>query len=161
MQCHIVQNALLHTAFSVILPAGKRVFKREKMFFDTFQILIKMYNIMFSAIVGNIIVNVICQYCFNKKYKIDDPELQHIIRYVGMIFAGLAPGEPLSVMPWLRFFPDSEKIKKLKEGARLQNEHIQYEFDEHRRTFDPNNIRDITDRLIHLSQSEEVCFISF
>ena len=73
-----------------------------------------------------------------------------------MTFAGLGPGEPLAILPWLRFFPDSKKMKIMKEGIRLRDEYTQREFDEHRRTLDPNNIRDITDNLLHLSQSEEV-----
>ena len=73
-----------------------------------------------------------------------------------MIFTGLGAGEPLSFLPWLRFFPDSDNIKLLKEGVRHRDEHIQREFDEHRRTLDPNNIRDITDNLLRLSQNEEV-----
>ena len=106
---------------------------------------------------GNIIVNVICQYCFNTKYNVDDPELQHIIEYINMVFKALLAGEPLGVLSWLRFFPDSKNIKIIKEGVRLRNEYTQLQFDEHRRTLDPNNIRDITDNLLHLSQSEEVC----
>ena len=86
----------------------------------------------------------------------DDPELQHIIDYIDMMFAGLGAEEPLSVLPWLKFLPDSDRIKKLKEGVRLRDEHTKREFDEHRRTLDPNNIRDITDNLLHLSQDEEV-----
>lgn len=102
-------------------------------------------------------MNVICQYCYNKKYNVDDPELQDIIKYINMTFAGLGPGEPLSVLSWLRFFPDSQNIKTMKEGIRLRDEYTQRQFDEHRRTLDPNNIRDITDNLLHLSQNEEVC----
>ena len=101
----------------------------------------------------------ICQYCFNTKYKVDDPELQYIIDYVNKLFIALGAGEPLGVLPWLRFFPDSENIKTLKEGIRLRDAYVQRQFDEHRRTLDPNNIRDITDNLLHLSQDEEVYFV--
>ena len=101
-------------------------------------------------------MNVIYKYCYNKRYNIDNPELQHVISFITKIFAGLVPEEPLGVLPWLRFFPDSENIKTMKEGIRLREEHTQREFDEYRRTLDPENIRDITDNLLVLSQDEEV-----
>jgi len=103
-------------------------------------------------LIGNVIVNVICRYCYNKRYDVDDPELAHIIKFMDDIVSGLGPGEPLGILSWLRFFPDSKKIRTMKEGIRLRDEHTQREFDEHRRTLDPNNIRDITDSLLLLSQ---------
>lgn len=95
-------------------------------------------------------------FCYNKRYDVDDPELQHVISFITKIFVGLGPGEPVGVLPWLRFFPDSQNLKTMKEGIRLRELHTQREFDEHRRTLDPNNIRDITDSLLLLSRDEKV-----
>ena len=97
------------------------------------------------------------QYCFNKRYNVDDPELQQSLQYMADLLVGLSPEEPLGVFPWMRFFPDSENIKTMKRAIRSRDKHLQREFDEHRRTLDPDNIRDITDSLLCLfSEDEEV-----
>ena len=68
----------------------------------------------------------------------------------------MQPTDPIAVFPWLRFFPDSKIFQKLKLGIKIRNTLTNRIFNEHIKTFDPQNIRDLTDNLLHLSQKKSI-----
>ena len=73
-----------------------------------------------------------------------------------MINDGLTPGQAITIFPWLRFFPDTEKFKNLKVGSQQRHDYTHRVFDEHIETFNPEKIRDLTDNLLLLSQNKEI-----
>ena len=101
-------------------------------------------------------VNTICHLCFNKKYDSNDSEFQQILKFWKQIDEGQRPGQALSIFPWLRFFPDTELFKNFKEGVQQRHRYTHSMFEEHIKTFDPDNIRDMTDNLLYFSQNKQL-----
>lgn len=99
--------------------------------------------------------NVICALCFGKRYSHDDRELLDIV-HVGDEFVKIAAsGNLADFIPILRFFPDHsmDKFIALNKRFIIFVENI---VKSHYRTFDKNNIRDITDSLIGHCQDKKV-----
>lgn len=67
---------------------------------------------------------------------------------MSLIVQGFDNASMISIMPWLRFFPN-KGLSMLKEGIQLRDEILDKKIKEHRETFNPNNIRDFTDALLH------------
>ena len=97
---------------------------------------------------GLAIVNVICSIVFGSRYDINDKEFMQVIDYMSLIVQGFDNASIISIMPWLRFFPN-KGLSMLKKGIQLRDEILDKKFKEHRETFDPNNIRDFTDALLY------------
>uniref|UniRef100_A0A7M5VDG6 Uncharacterized protein n=1 Tax=Clytia hemisphaerica TaxID=252671 RepID=A0A7M5VDG6_9CNID len=111
---------------------------------------------LITSFIGNSLVNTICHLCFNKTYHADDPEFKHIMSFSKLIDVGLSPGQAIVIFPWLRFFPDTEKFKNLKLGTKQRDDFTNKMFNEHIESFNPENIRDLTDNLLHLSLDKEM-----
>ncbi|XP_066928073.1 steroid 17-alpha-hydroxylase/17,20 lyase-like [Clytia hemisphaerica] len=112
--------------------------------------------ILIDSYIGNSLINTICHMCFSKTYDFDDPEFAHIMGFFKMINDGSLPGQAISIFPWLQYFPDTERFKNLKLGSKQRHDYANKMFNEHIATFDPHNIRDLTDNLLHFSQNKEM-----
>ena len=99
---------------------------------------------------GVTVLNVVCRIVFNHRYDINDAEFRDIILYNSLLTQGFSGGDPIAFLPWLRFFP-FKSIKLIREYIRIRDPIIDRKLQEHRDTFDPNNLRDLTDALIQLS----------
>ena len=90
------------------------------------------------------ICNVMSSLLFGKHYDHDDARLHTLIR---MVNANLStPAGIVGILPWLRHLPGdlfgiNVQIKRMNEVLGFIKEIVE----EHRRTFDDNNIRDFTD----------------
>jgi len=94
------------------------------------------------------IVNVICSIVFGNRYDINDKEFMQVIDYMSLIVQGFDNASIISIMPWLRFFPN-KGLSMLRKGIRLRDEILDQKIKEHKQTFNPNNIRDFTDALLY------------
>ena len=91
----------------------------------------------------------ICNICFGYRYKEDDSEYKEIVRFTGLLFAGLGQSDAIVVLPWLRVFP-LEGLGKVKESIRIRDPIYRRILHEHIETYNPDNIRDITDAMLQV-----------
>ena len=129
---------------------GQKILDINSMNINNMIIVILIYFI------GNEIANVMLQVCLGKTFGINDEKFLTIMKSVQNIVLAFDGKELLNVFPWLKYFPDTKNIKAMREGVKSRDELLIKEFDEHRRTLDPLNIRDLADNLIHLSQNKEI-----
>ena len=88
-----------------------------------------------------------CSLLFAKHYEHDDARLHELLRMLSTTFAtslGI-----INILPWLRHLPGDlfgvkSKVNKMNEIVEFFKEMIE----EHRKTFDENNIRDFTDAFL-------------
>ena len=66
---------------------------------------------------------------------------------MSLIVQGFDNASIISIMPWLRFFPN-KGLSMLRKGIKLRDEVLDQKIREHKQTFNPNNIRDFTDALL-------------
>ena len=104
-------------------------------------------NNCFIFHIGLTLINVICHICFGHRYNEDDEEYKEIIRFTGLIFAGLGSSDAVAALPWLRIFP-LEGLQKLQEGIKIRDPLLRRNVQQHEATFDPENIRDLTDSML-------------
>ncbi|NWW90534.1 CP1A5 protein, partial [Rhynochetos jubatus] len=93
------------------------------------------------------VANVICAICFGKRYDHNDQELLNIVN-VGDQFGDVAAsGNPADFIPVLQYLP-SRTMTLFKDFNKRFLHFLQKIVKEHYKTYDKNNIRDITDSLI-------------
>lgn len=95
-------------------------------------------------------LNIICSIVFGEQYKRDDVDFSDAINFSNLITGGFSNGDPVAFLPWLRFFP-LPGLKMLKEGIEIRDTLLKRKLKEHRKTFNPEKIRDFTDSLIKSS----------
>ncbi|XP_038054941.1 steroid 17-alpha-hydroxylase/17,20 lyase-like [Patiria miniata] len=93
------------------------------------------------------VLNVICDMTFRQRYEITDTDYQQMLDSNEKFAAVLEPGDPIDIIPALKIFP-SKKLRMVQEIIQARDSILQKKYDEHFRTFDPNNIRDLTDAFI-------------
>ncbi|XP_037551006.1 cytochrome P450 1B1-like [Nematolebias whitei] len=94
--------------------------------------------------------NVICALCFGKRYGHDDAEFRALLHQVDQFGQTVGAGSLVDVMPWLQSFPNPVR-NTFKSFKCLNQEFFQFvknKVDEHRKTFDPEVIRDMSDAII-------------
>ncbi|XP_078056139.1 cytochrome P450 1A1 [Mustelus asterias] len=101
------------------------------------------------------VANVICALCFGKRYSHHDQELLNIVNVSDEFGKTVASGNPADFIPILRFLPNYSMTKFIAINKRFVN-FVEKIVTEHYRTFDKDNIRDITDSLIDHCQEKKV-----
>ncbi|XP_067829664.1 cytochrome P450 1A1 [Heptranchias perlo] len=101
------------------------------------------------------VANVICALCFGKRYSHDDQDLLNIVNVSDEFGKTVASGNPADFIPILRFLPNYSMAKFIAINNRFIN-FVKNIVIEHYRTFDKDNIRDITDSLIEHCQDKKV-----
>ncbi|XP_012557090.1 steroid 17-alpha-hydroxylase/17,20 lyase [Hydra vulgaris] len=99
------------------------------------------------------VLNIICSILFNHRYKEDDLEFQDIIKYSNICFKERGVNNYIISIPWLRYFP-SASSRNLDEMIKIRDPLLKKKVQEHKRSYDENNLRDLTDALIKASNSE-------
>jgi len=93
-------------------------------------------------------VNIMSEFTFScYGYNEDSQEMKDIVESLDLIFSGLAACDVVNVYPWLRFFP-FKGITNLKKGLKLRDRIYRKQYEEHMKTYNPENIRDILDSII-------------
>ena len=100
------------------------------------------------------VINIICSLVFGKRYDRDDPEFLKVVQYNTLITQGFSHTRAVAFLSWLRFFPN-EGYKKIDTGIQLRDVILRKQLEYHKETFDPDNIRDLTDALISEASKEE------
>ncbi|KAJ8340651.1 hypothetical protein SKAU_G00352840 [Synaphobranchus kaupii] len=93
------------------------------------------------------VANVICGMCFGRRYNHDDQELLSLVNMSDEFGQVVGSGNPADFIPFLRFLPSRTMKTFMDINARF-NTFVQKIVAEHYRSYDKNNIRDITDSLI-------------
>ncbi len=90
---------------------------------------------------------------FGCKYDINDEEFSKIIHLNQNISEGLAGGNGVDFLTWLRFFPNRH-INQLRESVSLRDPILLRRLRKHQETYEEGNIRDFTDALIYAANEE-------
>lgn len=97
-------------------------------------------------------VNVISSICFGKRFGYDDQELLNIVNTNEEFVDFGSSGNLVDFVPLLRLFP---RNKRFQEFNQQFTEFLQETVQEHYQSFSKDNIRDIMDSLIDLSQEQD------
>uniref|UniRef100_A0A3Q3IVJ2 Uncharacterized protein n=1 Tax=Monopterus albus TaxID=43700 RepID=A0A3Q3IVJ2_MONAL len=94
--------------------------------------------------------NVMCALCFGKRYGHDDAEFRSLLKNAYQFGQTVGAGSLVDMMPWLQSFPNPVRsiFKKFKD---LNHEFFRFickKVEEHRKTFDPEVTRDMSDAFI-------------
>ncbi|XP_034153124.1 cytochrome P450 1B1-like [Esox lucius] len=94
--------------------------------------------------------NVICALCFGKRYGHDDSEFRTLLGRVDKFGETVGAGSLVDVMPWLLNFPNPVRsvYRSFKELNKEFFNFVRDKVVEHRRTFDPEVTRDMSDAII-------------
>ncbi|XP_070541902.1 steroid 17-alpha-hydroxylase/17,20 lyase-like isoform X2 [Ptychodera flava] len=106
-------------------------------------------------VVLSMVSTVIASLCFGRNYAPSDPEFQQVMDMIDNIFHKVGNGLLEDSLPFLKFFP-MKRRRELKENADKFANFIQGKIDEHRKDFDPDNLKDFIDNMIKLQQDEAV-----
>ncbi|XP_037343242.2 cytochrome P450 1B1-like [Pungitius pungitius] len=94
--------------------------------------------------------NVICALCFGKRYGHEDVEFRALLEKVDKFGETVGAGSLVDVMPWLQTFPNP--VRSMFKNFKDLNEEffgfVQSKVEEHRETFDPEVVRDMSDAII-------------
>ncbi|NXT34082.1 CP1A5 protein, partial [Pelecanoides urinatrix] len=101
------------------------------------------------------VANVICAICFGKRYDHNDQELLNIVNVSEQFGDVAAAGNPADFIPVLRYLP-SRSMSLFKDFNKRFLHFLQKNIKEHYKTYDKNNIRDITDSLIQQCLEKKV-----
>ncbi|KAF1473323.1 Cytochrome P450 1A5, partial [Megadyptes antipodes antipodes] len=101
------------------------------------------------------VANVICAMCFGKRYDHNDQELLDIVNVSHRFGDVVAAGNPADFIPVLQYLP-SRTMSLFKEFNKRFLHFLQKIVKEHYKTYDKNNIRDITDSLIEQCLEKKV-----
>uniref|UniRef100_A0A1A8RCL8 Cytochrome P450, family 1, subfamily C, polypeptide 2 n=1 Tax=Nothobranchius rachovii TaxID=451742 RepID=A0A1A8RCL8_9TELE len=101
--------------------------------------------------------NVICALCFGKRYGHDDAEFRAMLHQVDQFGQTIGAGSLVDVMPWLQSFPNP--VRRIFKSFKCLNksffQFVRNKVEEHRETFDPEVIRDMSDALINVLSDKE------
>lgn len=104
--------------------------------------------------------NVICALCFGKRYGHDDDEFRALLHHVDQFGQTVGAGSLVDVMPWLQSFPNPVRnvFKQFKQINQEFFEFVKKKVEEHRKTFDPEVIRDMSDAIIDVFSETDSTF---
>ncbi|XP_067390747.1 cytochrome P450 1A5-like isoform X2 [Emydura macquarii macquarii] len=101
------------------------------------------------------VANVICAMCFGRRYNHDDQEFLSIVNVTDEFIEVASSGNPADFIPVLQYLP-SRAMKKFVEFNTKFLRLLQNIVKEHYKSFEKDNIRDITDSLIEQSQENKM-----
>ena len=93
------------------------------------------------------VLNVICSFVFGKRYEMDDPEFETIMRYNEQFVKGFRSGSLIDFFPWLRHFPN-KGLDLIKQAIKDRDVVLQKKYNEHLETYQDGVTRDLTDALL-------------
>ncbi|XP_062587481.1 steroid 17-alpha-hydroxylase/17,20 lyase-like [Saccostrea cucullata] len=96
----------------------------------------------------NIVFYQLYTLCFGEKKNIGDEEVESIIRKKDAVNKAIGNGIREDLLPFLKDVCPSERYLTIKKAADVVFGSFYKKLDEHRNTFDPDNIRDLVDHLL-------------
>lgn len=106
--------------------------------------------------IGNAVSNVICNIVFGSRFEYDNSEFKELLNILNANVQEAGNLEALNFMPWIRFLPGvgRKQWKGFQTRTKEFLDWVNRRIDEHRETFDKDNIRDFVD--LYLKQIEDV-----
>ncbi|OWF45795.1 cytochrome P450 2C23-like [Mizuhopecten yessoensis] len=102
-----------------------------------------------GAIAQISISNIICSIAFGERYDHDDKEFKNLLHMLDKAFFLTAKATIVNFFPFLRFLPgDMTYFKAMKTNLGNIRAYLQKQIDQHRDTFDEENIRDFIDAFL-------------
>ncbi|XP_008320758.1 cytochrome P450 1B1-like [Cynoglossus semilaevis] len=106
--------------------------------------------------------NIMCALCFGKRYGHDDLEFRNLLQKLERFGETVGAGSLVDVMPWLQNFPNP--VRSVYENFKTLNEeffsYVKDKVDEHRESFTPDVVRDMSDSIINVIEHNEDCGLS-
>ena len=96
----------------------------------------------------------LCAIVVGKRYSEDDCDFWQIVYSAEVIF-GFDLASPVNQLPLLRFLPNTS-LATLKRGIAMRDEVLTKILNQHKESFDPNNLRDFTDFIISETRKQEL-----
>ncbi|XP_054858742.1 cytochrome P450 1A5-like [Eublepharis macularius] len=157
----LVQNALKSFAFSLSPDSVSSTLLEEHVSKEAEYLVMKLQQVMqeqrrldpFRYLVVSV-ANVVSAMCFGKRYGHDDQELLSIVNESEQFVEVAASGNLADFIPLLQLLP-GKSLKKFKEFNHRFSTFLKNMVKDHFESFSKDNIRDITDSLIELSQEKE------
>ncbi|XP_029430341.1 cytochrome P450 1A5 [Rhinatrema bivittatum] len=101
------------------------------------------------------VANVVSAMCYGRRYSHDDQELLSLVNLTNEFGKAAGSGNLVDFIPMLRYLP-SQTMKAFVDVNKRFQVFVQKIVNEHYKSFDKNNIRDITDSLIDQCQEKKV-----
>ncbi|XP_035699676.1 cytochrome P450 1A1-like [Branchiostoma floridae] len=101
-----------------------------------------------------LVCNVSCSASFGYRYKMEDPDFQNLLKISQDFLEIGSQGMLADIYPSLSFIPTPTKTTLTKMFGTFL-EYFKRQLDQHLQTFDPENLRDITDHFIKLQKEAE------
>jgi cytochrome P450 len=117
-----------------------------------------------KTLILNSIANVISALVFGSRFEMADPTVMELIRLWDKFILDIPMQSPINLFPFLKYLPgDLFAYKDLRSRLDRIHEILNSIIDEHRSTFDENNIRDFIDSFLkeqkkHNGSSENETF---
>lgn len=101
------------------------------------------------------VMNVIYSIVFGNRMDYNDPEFEKLIGILDYVFknAGMQVAE--NFLPWLYYIRWDSPTKRMIKNDKVLRAHAEKKIEEHRETFDANNIRDFIDMYILFTKEEK------
>ncbi|KAL4235681.1 Cytochrome P450 2J2 [Mactra antiquata] len=91
--------------------------------------------------------NIIAGIVYGSRFEYDDPIFKRLLSNIDIVFKNLTPILPENFVPLLRFLPGSKLMKTEKHFKDVER-YTRTQIEEHRATFDPENVRDFVDMFL-------------
>ncbi|XP_076322858.1 cytochrome P450 307a1-like isoform X1 [Tachypleus tridentatus] len=88
--------------------------------------------------------NIFYQYLCNKRFEPKDPTFQKVVEIYDVVFRELFQGFAIDFMPWLKVF-NKKRLQELRDKADVVTRLTETIFNEHEKTLDEDNPRDLVD----------------
>ncbi|XP_013776304.1 cytochrome P450 307a1-like [Limulus polyphemus] len=103
--------------------------------------------------------NIFYQYLCSKRFDPKDPTFQRMIKIYDVVFKEIFQGFAIDFMPWLKIVYE-RRLKELRNKADEVTNLTATIFDEHEKTLDVENSRDLVDMFLKLIKEDEGCKLS-
>ena len=100
------------------------------------------------------VLNIICAMVFGSRYDLVDPEFRDLVELNVKMSRLFINGQKLQILPWLKYLPISI-MGDVRACTSFRDRFCEKQIEEHKKTFDSDNIRDLTDALIKATKDAE------
>ncbi|XP_078619282.1 steroid 17-alpha-hydroxylase/17,20 lyase-like isoform X2 [Branchiostoma floridae x Branchiostoma japonicum] len=151
-----LHRKLFHSAIRGYASAQNLQSKVHESLEDTIAVFSKMEGqaVDLEDYIYQLVYNVICSAAFGTRYNMDDEDFNTLMKISKDTTETFGQGLLADVYPLLRFLPSSSVTANRKMTHQLM-EIMQRHLEQHRESFDPNNLRDITDHMIKAQKDAE------
>ncbi|CAH1799265.1 unnamed protein product [Owenia fusiformis] len=105
------------------------------------------------------LINIMAVLLASHRFEDDDPKLNDIIEYQHAVSEALSAGvgDELDMFPWLRYF-GNQTFKKMQFFLKMRNQIIGEWVEEHKKSFNRDDIRDLTEALLKAREDGDDTF---